>query len=182
MKTFAKHLLIVIGSMVIGGVLGWQAFSYRIRLRIIPFDREQYHASWHFDFWRYEPTIDFHFSPERNTFGLSENPGRYPEEDLDNHLARFASISTSLWVIVSFNRDATIQQVRDVGARISKYGFSEVKMLIEDNRNDWAENEKRLFSAVKISPSKDFDWHQVEWEIDAQQEEAAKRMKRKGTE
>ena len=176
MKTFMKYFLVCIASVALGGVLGWQAFSYKIRSRVVPFDREHF-RNHHFDFYKYAPSIDFHFSPTGNTFHWGENIGE-TEEDLDSHLARFANFTTSCFV-ASFNRDVTVQQVRDMDSRIRKYGFRDVKMLIEDNRDNRTGEEERLFSEIRVGPSKDFYWHQVEWEVDVAQEEATERMKRK---
>ena len=74
------------------------------------------------------------------------------EEDLDSHLARIAEFTTSCWVTVSFNRDVTVQQVRDIDARIRKFGLSRLGMFIEDNRDTRTGEEKELFYEIKISP------------------------------
>lgn len=174
MKTLMKYSLVGIVSMTVGVVLGWQAFSYKIRLRVIPFDRSQNVL---IELMTLEPTLDFNFAPDGNTFnGLGQKEGTV-EEDLDSRLARAASFSTSIWVIASFNRDVTVQQIRDIDERIRKFGFPHTRMLIEDNRSNRAEGEERLFSEIRIGQLKDFYWHNVEWYIDGMQEEATKRMK-----
>jgi len=169
---FMRCFLVSVASMIVGGVLGWQAFNYRIRLRVIPFDRSHNVLIE----LAYNPTIDFTFSTEGNTFKWGTGEGKV-EEDLDNRLARLAHFTTSVWVVASFNSDVTIQQIRDIDARIRNAGFSSPRILIEDNRNTRAENEERLFSEIRIGLSNDFYWHNVEWYIDSLQEEATKRMK-----
>ena len=176
MKTLMKYALVGIISMGIGGVLGWQMFRHQIRRRAVPFDRERL-RSHHFDFYECEPLIDFNFTPEGNTFIRWGGTGEV-EKDLDAFLAKLANASTTFWVTASFNSDATVRQVRDIDARIRRFGFSQTRMLIEDNRDTRAGGEERRFSEVSIGPSNDFYWHQVEWVIDAEQEEATKHMKK----
>jgi len=154
--------------MAIGGVLGWQAFNSRItRLRTVPFERTEYHIS---DLLGYDPFIELHFTPEGNTFNWHGKTGKI-EEDLDSHLERMASFTTSCWIVVSCNKDVTVQQIRDIDARIRKFGFNNPGILIEDNRGGRKGKNKRWFSEVRIGPSMGVDWHQTEYFMDAEQEE-----------
>ena len=166
MKTFMKYLLAVTVSLIVGGILGWQAFSYRVRLHTTtPFDWEPYY-SWHVDLCGHDPYIELNFAPEGNTFNWRGKTGRI-EEDLDSHLARIANFTTSCWIIVSCNSDVTVQQVRDIDARIRKFGFAKPGILIEGDRDNQTEGKKRLFNEIRIGPSMDFDWYQIEWFINA---------------
>ena len=174
MKTFMKYFLVSVISLAIGGVMGWKAFRDQIKARAIPFDRTQY-RNLHLDLTVHQPTIDFHVSPDGNTFRMWGGAVK-GEEDFDRQLVRVASFSTSCWVCVSFNSDVTVQQIRDMDARIRSFGFSSPKMLIEDNWDTRTEGETRLFSDIKIGPSNTFYQQNVEWFIDAEQEEATKRM------
>jgi len=176
MKPFVRISLVGIVSMGVGGILGWQAFSYKIRLRAVPFDREQHHHSC-IELAQYAPTIDVNFSPDGNTFdGLGQRAGTV-EEDLDSRLARVAYFSTSSCIVVSFNSGVTVQQVMDMDGRIRSFGFPAPKMLIEDNRDAQTEEEERLFHEIRISPTNSFYGHNVEWYIDGMQQEATIRMK-----
>ena len=149
MKTFMKFLFVSVASMAIGSVLGWKAFNGQTRLRVIPFDRTQHEVivinpESH-------PFFDFQFTPEGNTFNGFGKTGDI-EEDLDNLLSRLANNTTSCWIVASFNRDVTVQQVRDIDARIRKFGFTGSLMLIDDNRGIEVGGEDRLFSEIRISP------------------------------
>jgi len=156
MKKVMMCLFVGIVSLAIGGVLGWQAFSYRIiRLRTVPFpfEREEYHIS---DLLGYDPFIELNFTPEGSTFNWRGKTGKI-EEDLDRHLERIAEFTTTCWIVISCNKDVTVQQVRDIDARIRKFGFSNLVILIEDDRDSQTEGRKRLFTEIRIGPSMDFD-------------------------
>jgi len=146
MKTFVKYLFIVVGSMAVGGILGWQAFGHQIRLRFTPLGEVNYViiAS------EICPHIDFYFTQEGNTFNGFGNAGNV-EDDLDRLLARLALNTTSCWMVASFNRGVTVQQVRDVDARIRSFGFPKPLTLIDDSDGIQEERE-RLYSEIRISP------------------------------
>jgi len=175
MKSFLKYFFVSLIAMFIGGVLGWQAYSYKIRSRVFPFDREP-GRNLLYDFIFHEPHFDFHFTPGEDTFTWWSTGGKIGQ-DFDSQLARVASFSTSFWMTVSFNTDVTVQQIRDIDAQIRKYGFPPPKILIEDNRDTRTEKEERLFSELRIGQSMDFYHQCVEWAIDEKQEEATKRMR-----
>ena len=149
MKTFMKYLLAVTVSLIVGGILGWETFSSRIKRRIIPVAQTQLRDV-NVDFIEKHPDLDFHFSPTGNTLKIGGKLVK-AEKDLDHYLTRVATISTSYWFVVSFNREVTIQQVRDVDARIRSFGFPKPQMLIEDNDSIQEERE-RLYSEIRISP------------------------------
>lgn len=159
MKKVMTYLFISLISVFIGGVMGWQAFRCRVEPRAVPFNWEQY--SLPSDLWGHDPFIELNFTPDGNTFNWLGKTGTI-EEDLDSHLARLALFTTSCWIVVSCNRDVTVQQVRDIDARIRKFGFDKPGILIEDNRDDRIEKDKRVFTEIRIGAPTDFDWHQTE--------------------
>jgi len=177
MKTLMRYLFVSAVSLGIGGVLGWKAFSCRIKRRVAPFDRAQF-GNMLIDLLEYQPIIDFHFSPAGNTFRIRGGEPQTIEEGLDRQLARIASFSTSFWFVASFNRDATVQQIRDIDARITGFGFSKLKTLIEDDSGNQTEEGGRVFNEIRIGTSMDFYRHNIEWCIDAEQE-ATTRQKRR---
>jgi len=155
MKTCMKYVFVGVVSLVIGGVLGWQMFRGQTRQRTFPFDREPFY-SWGSDWSVLCPYIELNFTPGGNTFSWEGGAGTI-EKDLDSHLARIAHFTTSCWIVVSCNSDVTVQQIRDVDARVRKFGFANPGILIEDNRDNQAGGGKRVFSEIRLGPSMDFD-------------------------
>jgi len=155
MKAFMKYLLVVAISLIVGGIFGWRAFSNRIKQRIVPFGQRQCREV-HVEFIGDKPDIEFHFSPTGNTYVMWGDAGDV-EENLNGRLEKAASFSTSYWFSVSFNRDVTVQQVRDIDERIRRFGFPSPLMLIEENRETRTGEEERVFREIRIGSSMDFD-------------------------
>jgi len=88
------------------------------------------------------------------------------------------SCAASFWFVASFNRDATVQQIRDIDARITGFGFSKPKTLIEYDSDNQTEEGGRVFNEIRIGTSMDFYRHNIEWYIDAEQEAAARQKRR----
>ena len=148
MKMFMKYLLVATISLTVGGILGWVAFSSRIKRQITPIVRTQ-HREINIDFTGKYTDIDFHFSSTGNTLKISGQLMN-TESALEDYLTRVATFSTSCWLTVSFNREVTVQQVRSVDERIRSFGFPSPLMLIEENRGTRTGEEERVFREIRI--------------------------------